>query len=77
MVILYYSGGKWTVVAHSSDAAAAMYRAEGKCPSRGRLFEESFKWIHKKNKWPVPMAFAYVTSITYRLLNQYTGILVI
>ena len=46
------------VIAQGREAAAAIYRAEGKYPSRGRIFEENMNWIHKKNKWPIGMLFA-------------------
>ena len=48
--------GKPFVVVGTAEAAAKMYRAEGKYPSRGEM-EDKMTWILEKNNIPNNMAF--------------------
>ena len=48
--------GKPMVVVGTPEAAAKMYRAEGKYPSRGSM-ENNMTWILEKNNIPNNMAF--------------------
>ena len=40
------------------EAAEAIFRAEGKYPSRLPYMEQTITNIHKENSWPSPMLFA-------------------
>ena len=51
-------GNKWVVLVNAPEGAEAMFRAEGKYPSRGEYFEQTVTDIHKMNDWPSPMIFA-------------------
>lgn len=46
------------VFATGPEAAEAMFRAEGKYPSRNSLLEHIVSDMHKANDWPSPMIFA-------------------
>ena len=51
-------GGIWMVFFSKPEAAEAMFRAEGKYPSRVPFMEQTITDIHKMNNWPSPMIFA-------------------
>ena len=51
-------GGTWMVFFSKPEAAEAMFRAEGKYPSRLPYLEQTGTDIHKINSWPTPMLFA-------------------
>ncbi len=64
MVILTFSfshaglDNQWLVFATGPEAAEAMFRAEGKYPSRNSLLENIVTDMHSNNNWPSPMLFA-------------------
>ncbi len=49
---------KWIVFATGPESVEAMFRAEGKYPSRNSLLENIVPEMHIKNNWPSPMLFA-------------------
>ena len=51
-------GDRWVVLVSDPKGAEAMFRAEGKYPSRGEFFEQTITDIHKMNNWPSPLIFA-------------------
>ena len=51
-------GNRWVVLVNTPEGAEAMFKAEGKYPSRSEFFEKTVTDIHKMNDWPSPMIFA-------------------
>ena len=52
------AGNQWVVIVNSPEGTEAMFRAEGKYPSRAVFVEKTVSDIHKMNSWPSPMIFA-------------------
>ena len=51
-------GGEWVAYFSKPEAVEAMFRAEGKYPSRTPFMERTVSDIHKMNNWPSPLIFA-------------------
>ena len=51
------------MIVSGPEAAATLFRAEGKYPSRGH-FEENMMWIYRNINKPYPMVHRYITYYT-------------